>query len=268
MNTNQPDWASIAEKFDLWIPHIAPVGETLLDALQAKAGDRIIDLGSGTGEPALTLARRMQAQVDIIGIDSAEPMAAVAQRKVEEEKLKNIRFQAMPAEKLEFEDNSFDRALSRFGVMLFEDPLQGSREIRRVLKPGGRFAIAVWSTPETMPTLHWSYQAFKDRIPDELAPPLSRVTSLGGPGVLEDLLQQAGFRQFEVRAHTFHYQFSSFDDYWDIVEASDILKQQYDALPETERTSIRDEVALFAKDFHTENGLVIPHEYLIACGCK
>ena len=70
MNTNQPDWASIAEKFDLWIPHIAPVGETLLDALQAKAGDRIIDLGSGTGEPALTLARCMQGKVDITGIDS------------------------------------------------------------------------------------------------------------------------------------------------------------------------------------------------------
>ena len=268
MNANQPDWASIAEKFDLWLPHIAPVGETLLQALNAQPGERIIDLGSGTGEPALTLARVMRGQVDITGIDSAAPMVAVAQRKVAEEKLENIRFQTMRAEELGFPADSFDRALSRFGVMLFEDPLRGVKEMRRVLKPDGRFAIAVWSTPETMPTLYWSYQAFEGRIPPELAPPLPKVTSLGGAGVLDELLHLAGFKHFSIRAHTFHYQFASFDEYWDMVEASDLLKRQYDALPEAERDNIRDEVALFARDFHNENGLAIPHDYLIATGRK
>jgi hypothetical protein len=73
--------------------------------------------------------------------------------------------------------------------------------------------------------------------------------------VLDELLQLAGFRQFEITAHTFHYQFASFDDYWDIVEASDILRQQYEALPAEERGTIQDEVALFAREFEGGTGL-------------
>jgi len=95
MSTDQPDCASIAGKFDLWLPHLAPVGEILLRALAARTGDHIIDIGSGTGEPALTLARRMRDQVDITGIDSAGPMAAVAQEKVEREGLTSVRFSQM-----------------------------------------------------------------------------------------------------------------------------------------------------------------------------
>jgi ubiquinone/menaquinone biosynthesis C-methylase UbiE len=265
---NQPDWDKIAEKFDLWLPHIAPVGEALLAALDAKPGERIIDLASGTGEPALTLARRMKGHTHILGVDAADGMVRVAQAKVTKERLPGISFQCMPAEKLTFEDNHFDRALCRFGVMLFADPLQGLKEMRRVLRPGGRFALAVWSTPETMPTMHWSSQVFSERLPEDLHPPLAKITSLGAPGLLEDLLSTAGFSGFSVVRKIFDYQFKSFDDYWDTVEASDILKQQYDALPQNERNKIRDEVGRFARDFVHDGRLSIPHEYLVASGVK
>ncbi|MBI3571226.1 MAG: class I SAM-dependent methyltransferase [Gammaproteobacteria bacterium] len=265
---NQPDWDKIAEKFDLWLPHIAPVGGVLLAALEAKPGERILDLASGTGEPALTLARRLKGHANILGIDAADGMVRVAQAKVVKERLQGISFQCMPAEQLAFEDSSFDRVLCRFGVMLFTDPLQGLKEMRRVLKPGGRFALAVWSTPETMPTMHWAYQTFKTRLPEDLHPPLAKVTSLGAPGLLEDLLNTAGFSSFSVVRKIFDYQFKSFDDYWDTVEASDILKQQYDALPQNERNKIRDEVGRFARDFVRDGRLSIPHEYLVAAGSK
>ncbi len=265
---NQPDWGRIAEKFDMWLPHIAPVGEVLLTALDARPGEFILDLASGTGEPALTLARRLKGHATITGIDAADGMVQVAQAKVIREKLQGISFQCMPAEQLTYPANSFDRVLCRFGVMLFNDPLQGLKEMHRVLKPGGRFALAVWSTPEAMPTMHWAYESFKTRLPADLHPPLAKVTSLGAPGILQELLNAAGFADFSVDRKAFDYQFESFDDFWDTVEASDILKQQYDALPAGERNKIRDEVGRFARDFIHDGQLRVPHEYLIATGTK
>jgi ubiquinone/menaquinone biosynthesis C-methylase UbiE len=264
---NQPDWDKIAEKFDILLPQIAPGGEALLEALDARPGDRVLDLASGTGEPALTLARR-QPHVHITGIDAAAGMVRAAQKKVAVERLSNISFTAMPAEQIAYGDNAFDKVLCRFGVMLFQDPLQGCREMHRVLKPGGRFALAVWSTPETMTTMNWAMQAFKDRVPEEHQPPLAKVTSLGHPGILDELFTRAGFTEFQITPRRFDYQFASFEEYWNAMEASDILKQQFDALPAAERGTIRDEIARFARDFQTDHGLVIPHEYLLAAGVK
>lgn len=265
---NQPDWGKMAEKFDIWLPQIAPVGSAILEKLAAQAGDHVLDIASGTGEPALTLARRMGEQIQITGIDAAEGMVKVAQQKVDAEKLPGISFQTMPAEKMSFADNSFDRTLCRFGVMLFEDPLQGLQEMHRVLKPQGHFSLAVWSTPETMPTLQWSYEVFKDRVEPDYYPPLAKVTSLGAPGLMESLLNKAGFSDFTVEARTFHYNFDSFDAYWDAVEASDLLKMQYDQLAEDQRHLIRDEIGRFARDFIKDGQLTIPHEFLLIHGSK
>ncbi len=265
---NQPDWGKIAEKFDIWLPQLAPVGAAILDKLNARPGDSILDMGSGTGEPALTLARTMGAEIQITGIDAADGMVKVAQQKVATENLSGIGFKTMPAENMSFADNSFDRALCRFGVMLFEDPLQGLKEMHRVLKPQGRYSLAVWSTPETMPTMHWSYEVFKERIEEDYYPPLQKATSLGTPGKMEMLLDNAGFNDYAIETKTFHYDFDSFDAYWDAVEASDILKMQYDQLPDEQRHEIRDEVGRFARDFVQDGRLVIPHNYLLVYGNK
>lgn len=265
---NQPDWGKIAEKFDLWLPQIAPVGEVLLDKLQASRGDKILDVASGTGEPALTLARRMQGHVEITGTDAADGMVKVAQAKVEKEGLQHIRFLNMPAESLNFNDASFDKVLCRFGVMLFADSQQGTNEMFRVLKPGGRFALSVWSTPESMTTMYWAHKVFSGRIPEAAQPPLHKVTSLGISGALEAVLEKAGFREFKVEKKQLNYEFTSFDAYWDLVESSDIMKMQFDALPIGEKQKVRDEIAQFAMEFVTDHGISMPHEYVIAYGVK
>lgn len=267
-NDNQPDWGKIGEKFDMWIPQLQEAGIALIKCLDAQAGDKVIDIASGTGEPALSLARTMGSDIEIVGTDAADGMVTIANRKAKDEKLNNISFSVMAAESLQYDDDSFDRALCRFGVMLFEDSLAGTKEIRRVLKPGGQFAIAVWSTPETMPTLYWTYQVMAPRLPEEAHPPLAKVTSLGGPGVFDALLREAGFTNFVVEKQTLTYRFKSFDEYWDLVEASDILKMQYDALPENERESVRQEISQLASDYQVDGKFVLPHEYLIAYGTK
>ncbi len=265
---NQPDWNAIAEKFDTWLPQIKPVGDAMLIKLNAGKGDKILDVASGTGEPAISLSQQMHGEVMITGVDAAAGMVKVANAKVKEQALNNIQFSTMPVESLTFNEAIFDKVLCRFGVMLFANPQQGANELFRVLKPGGRYVLAVWGEAETMPTMHWSYQVFKGKVPDEELPPLAKITSMGAPGAIETLLENAGFSDINVERITFHYHFDSFDDYWQVVESSDILKQQYDALPESDRQSIRNEVARFAQVHVTGEGLRIPHEYLLVWGDK
>ena len=266
-NKNQPDWHKIAEKFDLWLPHIEPVGNAMLNVLAVKPGEKILDIASGTGEPALTLARR-ENDVSITGVDAAEGMVNVAQNKVKKENLNNISFSTMPVENLEYSDNLFDHVICRFGVMLFEDPLAGLKEMYRVLKPGGTFVIAVWGERDKMPTMTWSYEVFQDKVSADDMPPLPIVTSLGAPGAIDTILNQAGFSDFQVERNTFDYDFNSFDEYWSLIESSDILKKQLDALPDSEHAGVRNEIAEYAEKFITDDGLKVPHEYLLVYGKK
>ncbi|HFE37313.1 MAG TPA: methyltransferase domain-containing protein [Gammaproteobacteria bacterium] len=265
---NQPDWHDIAEKFDMWLPFIQPVGDQLLVALAAQAGDKILDVASGTGEPALTLARQMGESVTIHGVDAAEGMVKVAQGKADKEALNNISFAVMSAEKLRYEDNYFDKVLCRFGVMLFDNPLAGVKEIRRVLKVGGAFAIAVWAEANKMTTLSWSYEALKDKIPEAIHPPLKNVTSLGGKGAVEALFSEAGFSDINVSRCTFNYEFESFEDYWRIVQASNLLKVQFEALSELQCQSVKEEIAEFAEAYRANGRYIVPHDCLLVTGGK
>ena len=151
---NQPDWNAMAEKFDLWVPFIKPVGDKMLAAIKINEGDYVLDVASGTGEPALSLAQEMQNKIRLIGTDAMEGMVKVAQTKAQKQGFDHVEFKTMPAEHLEFENNTFDNIICRFGVMLFQDPQQGLKEMYRVLKPGGHFVLAVWNTPETMPIMN------------------------------------------------------------------------------------------------------------------
>lgn len=260
----QPDWNRIAQKFDLWVPHIAPVGDALIEHLDLQPGDRVLDLACGTGEPGLTLARRYGDEANILGVDQAEGMVGVARAKAEKEGLRGIAFQAMPAEALALEDATFDRVICRFGVMLFKDPQKGLSEVRRVLKAGGRFAVAVWG--EEMTTIRMSTKALERHLPPDADPPFAKITSLGAPGALEGLLEGAGFRGFSVTRHDLAYRFKDFEAYWDLVEASAMLEDLMKDFTPAQRDAVRDEVAGLATAYRGADGLVMPHTYLIASG--
>jgi len=264
-NRFQPDWHAIAEKFDIWLPFIEPAGAAMISALHAKPGQRVLDVASGTGEPALTLAQQNK-HLEVIGSDAAPGMVAVANGKVKTLGLSNVHFEIMPGDKLNFDDAAFDHVMCRFGIMFFEDPLKGLKEMRRVLKPGGHFAFAVWHTEETMHMMRWSYEAFKGKLPAPQLPPLEIITRLGKPGYFESLLQQAGFSNIVVEQKSLNYRFESFEHYWKMVKYSEILKAQLDALPKKDHQLIKNEIAAMTEMFMTDSGLHVPHDYLLATG--
>jgi SAM-dependent methyltransferase len=260
------DWNLIAGKFDLVLPYIAPVGDMLIERLHVHPHQRVLDVACGTGEPALSLARRYGDEVDILAVDAAEGMVNAARAKAEREGVRGIAFRTMPAEALDFADATFDRIICRFGVMLFNDPGQGLAEMWRVLKPGGRFALAVWGEPAQMSSLRITVEALEPHLPEGLGTPLVQVTSMGAPGILEAALEAAGFSGFEVSRHQLDYTFDSFEAYWRLVEDSAILATQLNALEPATRATVRDEVAALAAAHHMDGRLVLPHTYLVAAG--
>jgi SAM-dependent methyltransferase len=214
----------MAASFDRWVPHIQPVGDRLIDLLDLRAGHRVLDVACGTGEPALSIVRRFGSRVMVTGVDSAEAMVERARVKASQESLAAATFRVMPAEQLDVPDAAVDRVVCRFGLMLFNDPVSGAREMWRVLKPGGRAAIAVWGPLTRLVSVHTVWRLLSDYLPPADLPPEPKMVSLGAPGALDRVLTEAGWSSARIEPFTVTYRFPTPLDYWDLSADSPLFK--------------------------------------------
>ncbi len=118
--------------------------EAMVQVAQVKSGMHVLDLASGTGEPALTLAEAVSPNGHVMATDLVPEMLAIAEEIARERRLRNISFKQADAEALPFADKTFDAVTCRLGVMFFPDAAKALGEVHRVLKPGGRAAFVVW----------------------------------------------------------------------------------------------------------------------------
>lgn len=265
---NAIDWNEMSKTFDRWLPYIQPVAEALISLADLSEGQQILDVAAGTGEPSLTIARRFGSKVHLIGIDGAEAMVDVANEKLRKEGLSGVTFRQMKAESLSFPSNRFDRIISRFGVMLFDDPLQGLKEMRRVMKPGGKMAIAVWSEFHRIESLHLIWELIMKRLPAQARPPLPKMADLGPPGKLEALLRNAGFNRFEVNPLPLFYTFNDFETYWAINTESGTLREPLDRLSPVEQEEIRREASHRMAPFRKDGKIIMKNQALLAGAVK
>lgn len=263
------DWNDMAEVFDRWLPYIQPLADALIDLADISQGNAVLDVASGTGEPSLTLARRYRNQnVNIIGVDSAEAMVKRATKKAKKEGLTGLRFQRMRAEALDFPSERFDRVVSRFGLMLFDDPLSGVREIRRVLKPDGSAAIAVWGEFHRLPSIYLIWEQLMRAMPEEKRPHLPRIGKLGPPRKLEALLKNAGFEAIEIKPYILTYRFDDFESYWSVNTHAGLLKEPLDTFSPLQGQAIKDEVEALSNAYRRNGELVFKNEAILALAKK
>ena len=130
-----------------------PLNERIVDLAGVKPGDKVLDVASGIGEPALTAAKRTGPTGRVLATDLAAPMLEVARERALALHLENVEFREMDAEKLDGAAASFDAATCRWAVMLVLDPVAVCRGVRRALKPGARFATSVWCEAPRVPFL-------------------------------------------------------------------------------------------------------------------
>ncbi len=178
--------------------------DLLLARLALQGGERVLEIGCGTGALTLPLAAAVGDQGSVTAVDIAEPMLAAARQRVDERGLRNVSLHLGDAQVFTFEPAVFDLATSRMGVMFFADPAAAFRNIATALKPGGRLVFACWGPLSE--NRHWlvAYDVVVRRLGRPAPKPAHEPGPLAfaDPNYVREFLAKAGFEEIAVeRAH-------------------------------------------------------------------
>lgn len=187
-------WNESAEAYVGLMRSLEPFRAEVVQRLKVRRGESVLDLGTGPGEPAMTIARKVGPRGHVTGVDLSENMVSIARRVARARGLENVDFRAMDCSHLTLPDSSFDAATSCFGFQIFTDPEKAAREAHRVLKPGGRICVSVWSTGDKVPFLHAIVEPMLEYAEPDETGYLPTPYETGGPGEMIAFLAAAGFR--------------------------------------------------------------------------
>jgi len=184
-----------------WKAKSAVMGGAVTDALveyaQPQAGMAVLDLASGAGEPAISVAQRVGPEGSVVAADQSSDLLEIAAQRARQKKLANVITRQADAHQLPFPSQSFDLATCRFGVMFFTDAAGALTELRRVLKPGARACLAAWG-PFEQPYWQSTMKIVHRHIGGSLlAAGASDPFRFSVPGSLTVTLRAAGFQRVE-----------------------------------------------------------------------
>lgn len=259
-----PAWVQRHELMSGWA---ARVSHWMLDALSLQPGQRVLELAGGIGETGMLAAELVAPMGSVTISDQAEAMLLGARARAQELGVENVEFKVFNAEWIDLPLASVDAVLCRWGYMLMADPPAALRDTRRVLRPGGRVALAVWDQLEHNPWMMLPAQELRERGLTE--PPSAGTPGpfvLSGPERVTELLEQAGFVEVRVEALELHRRHASFEEFWD--STLDLSRQLHDAVldrPEAEIAEVHAAlVERFAPYTAADGSLDIPGRALVA----
>jgi ubiquinone/menaquinone biosynthesis C-methylase UbiE len=258
------DWNRVAggwEKWDRFFDEqMAFLNHRLVADARLRAGLRVLDLGSGTGYPALLAAHTVGSSGTVLGIDLAERMLDAARRKASSLRLSNVSFQTGDVTTLPFEGGAFDAVISRFCLMFLPEIPKAAAEIARVLKPGAWMSAAVWSAPERNAYLTTPLTVIKQFIdlppPDPAAPGIFRLAT---PGDLAKMLQRAGFVNVAEEEYLAEVRFPSGEEYYEsLMDIAAPIQNVFARLSEAQKTEARRRIVDSIGQFRGTDGIALP----------
>jgi len=241
----------------------AHVAGALLDAAGVGPGVRVLDVGCGPGHLCAAAAER---GAEPVGIDLADGMVRAAR-----EAHPRLEFRQGDAEELPFADASFDAALAAFVVNHLPHPERAARELRRVLRPGGRAAVAMWEQPERVAFLGLFDEAMDiAHVHRELAlPPGPPAYRFADEAELRGLLDGAGLEAIDVREIAFCYTIADVDELWDGVHTGSVrTAAQLRALDDDERDRVRGALEELLEARRSSGGLELETAVRVAVGMR
>jgi SAM-dependent methyltransferase len=248
------------------------MAEQLLAASAARPGERVLDIGCGTGVTTVPLARAVGPSGHVTGADISRPMLEAAERRLAEHGVGNVTLLLADAQVHDFPRSAFDLLLSRLGVMFFADPVAAFRNLIGALRPGGRLCMAVWASLDE--NMHW-------KIPYDIA-----VRHLGAPApapphqpgpfafgdrvYLRGILAAAGFGEIEIASRQFQVHGetpSALAEHVALFGSVQRLLEEKAAGMAVRQTILDETEAAFAA-YATAEGVRLPASFLLVTGCR
>jgi ubiquinone/menaquinone biosynthesis C-methylase UbiE len=249
----------------------APVTAALLEEAGIFAGQSVLDVAGGPGEPSLTIAKVVGPTGSVTCTDAVAGMVAAAEEESKRRGLTNVSFRQCLADELPFADDSFDVAVSRLGVMFFPDVVAGLREMLRVVKPEGAIGLAVWGMAERNPFTHVVTSVMSRHVEMPPADPdAPGAFRFGEPGKLAGLLNEAGATNVRERELKFRIEAPiSVEEYWQLRAAtSGTLREKLAKLSTDVVQKISSDVQSTAREYFPNGHMNFPAEMLIVSGRK
>jgi SAM-dependent methyltransferase len=263
-------WAAVAggwaEHADYVDARAAQATDRLLELAAPRPGERVLELACGPGGLGLAAARRVAPGGEVVLSDVAAEMTAIAAARAEALGLTNVSTRELDLEHIDEPDGCYDVVLCREGLMFAPDPAAAVREMGRVLRPGGRVALAVWGPRERNPWLGLVLDAASAQLGKPVPPP-----GVPGPFSLDDadrlagLLCDATLDDVAVSELAVPLRARSFEEWWTRTTAlAGPLATMLAALPEDARRALRARARAAIGDYETPDGLEFPGVTLVA----
>lgn len=271
--TTRAQWQAAAEAWHRWGPFLGDwlgeATETMFDLARIGPGSRVLDIAAGAGEQSISAARRVGESGHVLATDIAPALLERAAADAKEAGLSNVETRELDGEALDvLPAGSFDAAISRVGLIYFPDQQRALAGMCRALRPGGRVAAIVYSTPERNAFFSIPVKIIRERA--KLPPPLPGQPgpfSLGAEGVLEAAFAKAGLRDIEVRKVPSPVKLPSAAECVRFErESFGALHQMMVGLSETERAQAWQAIEEALRAFETGDGFVGPCEMLVGAG--
>jgi len=244
--------------------------ELIVERAQVAPGMTVLDLASGHGEPALALAAAVGPTGHVTATDQGPALLTIAEERARRAGLTNMTFRVADAHELSFPDGAFDRVTSRFGVMYLVELRRALREVRRVLKPGGRVTFIAWGPFEQPLFDVLVAPLFRYVVPPEPEPGAPDPFMFAEPGSLSAALRDTGLRAVEEEQATVPTPFPGtprqyWDWWWDMVPP---LQPLLEGLSPDQRRQVSDEAFAALQTYHDAERVTIPIQIVVASGIR
>jgi enediyne biosynthesis protein CalE5 len=266
-------WSNVAQGWrKRWVAFelgAQPLSDQMMTLAHVAPGQKVLDVATGIGEPAMTAARKVGPSGRVVAIDQAPQMLEVARERMQAAGIETVEFVEGDAEVAALSPDSFDAVVCRWGLMFFHTPVGTLARLRNSLVPGGWLAVAVWGNPSQVPIIALPFSVFSRELGQPPSPPSGpNPFALAEPTRLEQVLRNAGFANVRCELLTVTFEFASVDELLGhLGDVSAPIRKIIATLSPLDQAEFWKKLAEAAARFADTDGVIrLPNACLVAAG--